>query len=378
MSETVIRYVPELGRRVREGTWEDQGISGYWKMQEAIRDGRWDKAAQLGNYFVDEALVCYQLYRQWVADLLTFLRQRGVEADELAQVDSGIVTKLGRPDGRPFDRNFMWNEFREGVESFVAHCHREQGDEALQNLDTFVETWRQLHDRDVDHTYGLMHEVVERAGEPAIGEMYDVLLIPLFTWRYEKFDIDKHPWTEGLRLLMQVCFEAARSHLFGPGRRGDMEVIEYDDRFVLRFDPCGSGGRTVRGDGIEGTPPRMEAPYNWRVSKEPHSWNHFQEGVCLLQPLHQIDGGDADRPLRLSGSRRRSAAIRPRPARTRAEVSVHDVQGSDERARRGLRARRPDQGRALRLDSERRSRASGRRHQPPRVRMTGGLSTLKT
>jgi len=281
MSETVIRYVPALGRRVREGTWQDQGISGYWKMQEAIRDGRWDEAAQLGNYFVDETLVCFQLYRQWVADLLAFLRQRGVEPDDLAQVDSGIMTKLVRPDGRPFDRNLMWNEFREGVESFVAHCHREQADEALQSLDAFVETWRQLHDRDVDHTYGLMHEVIERAGEGAIGEMYDVLLIPLFTWRYEKFDIDKHPWEEALRLLMQVCIEAARSHLFGPGRRGDMEVLEYDDRYVLRFDPCGSGGRTVRGDEIEGTPPRMEAPYNWRVSKEPHSWNHFQEGVCL-------------------------------------------------------------------------------------------------
>ena len=49
---------------------------------------------------------------------------------------------------------------------------------------------------------------------------------------------------------------------------------------MLRFDPCGSGGRTVRGDEIEGTPPRMEAPYNWSVSQEEHSWNHDQKGVC--------------------------------------------------------------------------------------------------
>jgi hypothetical protein len=281
MSETVIRYVPALGRRVREGTWDDQAISGISKMQEAIAAGRWDEAAKLGNYFVDEALVCFQLYRQWVADLMLFLREHKVDADVLNKADAQIVGTLVRPDGRPFDRNFMWNEFREGVEAFVAHCHREQGEAAKRELEAFVETWRQLHDRDVDHTYGLMSEVVEHLGERAIGEMYDTLLIPLFTWRYEKFDIDKHRWEEALQLLMQVCFEAARSHLFGSERRGDMEVIEYDDRFVLRFDPCGSGGRTVRGDEIEGTPPRMEAPYNWRVSEEPHSWNHFQEGVCL-------------------------------------------------------------------------------------------------
>ena len=268
MPETTISYSPALGRRVREGTWADQAISGYWKMREAIKAARWDDAAQLGNYFVDEALVCFQLYRQWIADLDTFLRQRGVSREELAQIESKLIDVLVRPDGRPYDRNFMWNEFREGVESFVAHCHRSNADAALADLDVFVETWRQLHDRDVDHTYGLMHEVIEHLGERAIGEMYDVLLVPLFTWRYEKFDIDKSPWDEALQLLMQVCFEAARSHLFGPGRRGDMEVIEYDDRYVLRFDPCGSGGRTVRGDEIEGTPPRMEEPYNWHVSKD--------------------------------------------------------------------------------------------------------------
>ena len=281
MSDTVIRYVPALGRRVREGTWEDQAISGITKMQEAISHEQWDEAARFGNYFVDEALVCFQLYRQWGSDLLAFLRGRGIDPVSLASANAEIVAKLARPDGRPFDRNRMWNEFREGVETFVALCHRERGEQALHVLDDFVETWRQLHDRDVDHTYGLMSEIVEQLGERAIGEMYDNLLIPLFVWRYEKFDIDKHRWEEALQLLMQVCFEAARSHLFGAERRGDMEVIEYDDRFVLSFDPCGSGGRTVRGDEIEGTPPRMEEPYNWRVSKEPHSWNHFQEGVCL-------------------------------------------------------------------------------------------------
>ena len=49
----------------------------------------------------------------------------------------------------------------------------------------------------------------------------------------------------------------------GPERTGDFELIETVDRFILRFDPSGSGQRTLRGDWIEGTPARMEAPYNW-------------------------------------------------------------------------------------------------------------------
>ena len=78
--------------------------------------------------------------------------------------------------------------------------------------------------------------------------MWDKVLLPLFAWRYEKFDIDKHAWDEGLEALMLVACEAMRGHLVGPERTGDFELIETEDRYILRFDPCGSGQRTVRGD----------------------------------------------------------------------------------------------------------------------------------
>jgi hypothetical protein len=107
------------------------------------------------------------------------------------------------------------------------------------------------------------------------------VLLPLFVWRYEKFDIDKYPWDEALEVLMLVACEAMRGHLVGPERTGDMELIELEDRYILRFDPCGSGQRTIRGDWIENTPARMEPPYNWKVSQEEKSWNHYQKGVCL-------------------------------------------------------------------------------------------------
>jgi hypothetical protein len=72
-----------------------------------------------------------------------------------------------------------------------------------------------------------------------------------------------------------------RGHLSGPERTGDFELIEEEDRFILRFDPCGSGGRIIRGDSIEGTPARMEPPYNWKTSEDPRPWNHFTKGICL-------------------------------------------------------------------------------------------------
>jgi hypothetical protein len=279
--ETRVAFTELLGRRVRMGPWEEQKVSTYRKIIDALDGGRWDEAATLGSYFVDEANVCFTLYRQWIGDLNGYLRDKGVD-EGLIQARNEQVIGLNRlPDGSPWQPRRHWDRFLSEVQDFTAATYREQPDEAKQRLEVMKETWRQCHDRDVDHTYALMSLVKEQLGEAAIRDMYDRVLLPLFVWRYEKFDVDKYPWDESLEILMLVACEAMRGHLVGPERTGDMELIELEDRFVLRFDPCGSGQRTVRGDWIEGTPARMEPPYEWTVTEEPHSWNHYTPGVCL-------------------------------------------------------------------------------------------------
>jgi hypothetical protein len=278
--QTSIEYVPSIGRRARTDAWETQNISTYRRVREAINDARWDDAARLENYFVDEGKVCFQIYRQWIPDLSAFLRENGVSQDDVDQVNAEIVAKLTLPNGTAWNPYEQWDRFLTALEQTVRAIHREQADEALERFDEAKELWRQCHDRDVDHTYGLMSEIVKRFGESSIGPMWDKVIVPLFSWRYEKFDIDKNTWDNALSTLMLVACEAMRGHLVGPERTGDFELIETDDRYILRFDPCGSGGRTIRGDTIESTPPRMEPPYNWTVSEEPHTWNHGQKGIC--------------------------------------------------------------------------------------------------
>lgn len=281
MPGTRIEFSEVLGRRVRLGNWQDQKISTYRKIQEAIRDARWDDAAELADYFTDEANVCFSLYRQWINDLRGFLRSEGMSEEELSVVDADVRSKLTLPDGREWNAHRHWDRYRSEQRALLAHLYRQETEAALDALATMKETWRQTHDRDVDHTYGLMSAIQERHGSEGIVAMYDRLLLPLFAWRYEKFDIDKHPWDEGLETLVQVACEAMRGHLVGPERTGDFELEETEDAFILRFDPCGSGQRTIRGDWIEETPARMEPPYNWGVSQEEASWNHFTKGICL-------------------------------------------------------------------------------------------------
>ena len=71
-----------------------------------------------------------------------------------------------------------------------------------------------------------------------------------------------------------------RGHLVGPDRNGDIEVTEDEEKYVIAFDPCGSGGRGQRGDLVEGTPSRSEAPYNFGVTTEEHDWAWNEKGVC--------------------------------------------------------------------------------------------------
>src|SRR4029077_4588359 len=63
-------------------------------------------------------------------------------------------------------------------------------------------------------------------------------------------------------------------------RRGELDVEEDDDKIVIEFDPCGSGGGMQRGDLVEGTAPRAEEPYNLGVTREKHDWAWNEEGVC--------------------------------------------------------------------------------------------------
>ncbi|GIU92838.1 MAG: hypothetical protein KatS3mg011_1744 [Acidimicrobiia bacterium] len=208
--DTRLEFSEMLGRRVRMGSWEDQKISTYRKIREAIAEGRWEDASELADYFTDEANVCFSLYRQWVSQLQSFLRSKGVSKEELEEIDRNIRAKLTLPDGSPWNPHRHWDRYKSEQRQLLAHLHRQEADGALDALEVMKETWRQCHDRDVDHIYGLMSAVQDRYRASGIAEMYEQLLMPLFAWRYGKFDIDQHPWDEALETLMLVACESMR------------------------------------------------------------------------------------------------------------------------------------------------------------------------
>ncbi len=269
-----------MGRPARAGTWQEQGISTYRLAARAIGEGRLADAAELGRFTIQEALEGHELYQMFIDRARAFLRREGHSAELLSEEEERIRANLRLPDGSAFDADQGWADYGAAIEAFVDACERQQPDEALALLEQARRGWRQTHDRTCDWVYGLIDVCARHLGEDRVVDLWDELLTPFYQTR-DRYDIDRNPWSDSLEVLMTDALESLRGHLSGPGRLGDIEVVEEEDRWALSFDPCGSGGRTYREDPDEGGPPRMEPPYNYAVTTARHDWAWNKEGVCL-------------------------------------------------------------------------------------------------
>ncbi len=288
---THLAWSDEIGKRVRTGDWADQAVSTVTKIRDALEDagdefglkaGRRETAAQLVDYFMEEAKIVYVIYKVWTDGFLDWLRAQGVsEADLAAELDR-LAHLMAYPDGTPLDPPARWEALGEragrlanGIRSYNVPVAR-----ANTELEGILEDWRRLHDRYADLMAGVLAYVARRFGEAALEPCYRSVLEPYIQERYMVFDVRFRPYADTLVRNLYISLEAMRAHLVGPGRRGDVELEEFDDRWELRFDPCGSGGRQVRGDEIEGTGSRVLAPYDFGVTQEAHPWSWNETGVC--------------------------------------------------------------------------------------------------
>lgn len=278
---THLTWSDELNKRVRTGDWADQAISTTAKIRESIRSGDWENAAQLVDYWMEEAKVVVVIYDVWSENWSRYFDSKGVPSAVVEAESERLRRLLAFPDQSPF-REGYWELLASSAGS-LAHRMRtfslSEG-AALAALDDLKEGWRQFHDRGADFQSGLLTFVARLFGEAEVGEAYAFMLEPYLQERYAPFDIRLKPYEDTLFRNLYLSFEAMRGHLSGESRDGEIEVVESDEKFVLSFDPCGSGGRAQRGDSIEGTPSRSGAPYDFGVTTEEHDWAWNEKGVC--------------------------------------------------------------------------------------------------
>lgn len=281
-TQTQLTWSADLAKRVRTGPWADQAVSTVRKFDDAVDEGHWERAAQLVDYFIEEAKVCHLVYVTWSQGFIEWLRERGVPDADIDEEHERLCRLLAFPDGGALDPPWRWRALgaRAGELASQLRGLELTAAEAREAMDALREQWRQLHDRWADYQSGLLTFVAHRFGEAALGDCYRYVLEPYLLERYKPFDLHEQSYGETLYRNLYLAFEAMRAHLCGPDRRGDVEVEEADEKWVLRFDPCGSGNRGMRGDLIEGTGSRAEQPYEFGVTTEAHDWAWNERGVC--------------------------------------------------------------------------------------------------
>lgn len=278
---SVLKFSPELNRKIRSGDWDDLRQSTYRKIQDAIESEQISDAIEYVDYFHEEALVCKNLYDQWIRDGHSYLLLKGYGETELNELTQRINTVIGSNSGYGiWDREKGWEDYLQRLDVLKSEIGK-QSENVLESLYIMKEAWRVSHDMDVDYLLGLFDAVKNAYGEAAIGEMYEEYLIKdWFEKRYAAFDISNKNWDDIYPLLVFLSFEAMHGHLCGIKREGDVEYKEYEDRIEMEFDPCGSGGRAQRGEPLDNTPSRMAAPYHYGPIENPYDFTWNKKGIC--------------------------------------------------------------------------------------------------
>jgi len=99
---TTLTWSDRLGKRVRTGPWADQAVSTTAKIEQALDDGQWELAAQLVDYWMEEAKVVHVVYQVWTEGFMAYLGERLEPADLEAEVGR-LRELLAFPDGAPFE-----------------------------------------------------------------------------------------------------------------------------------------------------------------------------------------------------------------------------------------------------------------------------------
>ena len=279
---SIIQYHEELGRNVRGGSYDDLQVSTYQLIVEAITAADFGEAGRLMDYFMDEALVCKNLFDQWIGDTEKYILFKGYGHERLETLKNEVnaVIDLDRARAR-WNRDDGWAKVTNGKAAFDELLANKSSGLLCDKLDVVKEDWRVSHDLDVDYLMGLYDGILREYGEDSIREMYEEHTIKdWFEKRYQRFDVSNHDWSDCYPLLTFLSFEAMHGHLCGKARNGDVEYQEFEDRIELEFDPCGSGGRAYRGEPIEGTGSRMQPPYGFQAIQGAHDFTWNKKGVC--------------------------------------------------------------------------------------------------
>jgi hypothetical protein len=257
-----------------------QTESTYALAHQAIAAGDAEAAVSRIRQLLDEATESRELFPLFIERARQFLLDRHVPPAAVSDEERRILSLAGVASQDALDMDLQWAAVAELAARAEQACRAADRQTAAELVEEVRVTWMAVHDRFCDVICGLFSLAAGELGEPVVGEMWDDVIGDMYPSR-DAYDTARRPWPESVQLLLADTAASLRAHLSGPGRDGEVSMREEEDRWVFRFDPCGSGGRTLRADANADGSARVGAPFGFRVTEQEHDWAWRTEGVCL-------------------------------------------------------------------------------------------------
>lgn len=275
-----------IGRTLRLDDIDTIGISTQTLAEDAINAGRDDEARALIDYFLSEMQIMAKIMWTWAEDIVRYIVEKsGASTGADVSAAGGIIRafktqQLGiGPHRQCFDA--LKRRDRAGALRWLDRMRLE-----FEHRDKFMVLWVQ----------DMLSYCAATWGEDSVLDT--ILHTHQSIWgdRYERWD-HMTPWEK-------VCLtvEGMRGgHFSGARRRGDVMVSEEPDRFVIGFDPCGSGGVLRRGDPETGLAPYPITDHG--TNQTAHLWTWQKTGVhwycshCAIA-MEWLPGRKRGHPLR--------------------------------------------------------------------------------
>lgn len=284
-----LRTVGPVGRVLRMDPPPWQGTSTEWFTQSAFRAGDLGHAHDYADYERAEYRVIYDsVLTGWLADVVEYVSEApwslGQAMDRLLRMP----------------REELWPRFERLADVALVVLHRtiDLGDE--DSFEASQASLREVHtasnDLCVRWIQDLFTSLADHEGEEAVERVMQVSYERIWKNRYDAwFRLDPHE-------RLALSSEGMRAHYGGPGRRGDFEVTETDDAYVMAFDPCGTGGVLRREndlrDGAYFDDDRgvnvTEQPWSWGLTGVPWYCAHCP---MLMEMFPLRDRGTVIRPV---------------------------------------------------------------------------------
>ncbi|MFQ5763168.1 MAG: hypothetical protein ACE5PO_09050 [Candidatus Bathyarchaeia archaeon] len=157
-----------------------------------------------------------------------------------------------------------------------------QLEEAIELVKQLTEESKRMHDVGFEFVWTLLTYIGRKCGDEAVGEAL-------------RFRHENKPQLSNVIAELKAEDRVEHIALAHRGHFSNITISEEEDRFIIKLDPCGTGGRMWRKE-------LVDSPQNLHTIREAYEWTWGTENTpaycahCCVHEIMSMKGGSTAPP----------------------------------------------------------------------------------